>query len=844
MKTTMYLLLFYLLTGTTGNAQQAKLQIKRDDYKKWGTLVLGELSSRGNWASYQMMYESARDTLFLKSVDSRSHYQFASASSARFDPTGQSAAVVCAGDTLRWVDLDSGKILELPSAGSFEFNPDGKKLVLLQIRNNSQGLAVYKDNGEEELWIPNVYEYALSGNSLAVAGENSLLLLNLAFSKEIIKVYREDQLHSYAGLVWSSSGKRLAFFTNQTGSSQKDLHCYDYQTKMLKKISEMQLPSDFGSYHFSGQKIIFSEDSSKIYFTVVSNRHPQENKVVEVWEVYTQQEYPQEEFLKDPAMNLQLAIWDTDSSRIQLAGNDEYQDAKILPGGKHMIMHKPVLNSNPVLEVGDADYYLLDINTYEKPKFLWQASMEDEVIKASQNGRYLAYFDGKDYKVTDIFTATTINITTGIEGWDDKNVDYPGKKPAYGCPGFTNDSKYIILYDKYDIWAVSTQGKKRQKLTDGRPSRIRYRIDRLSHVLESPSYAKWTVWDFNLEKGLMLTAFKSDKTLGYCYYSRDRGLSEIAMGNSRLSDISKAADINAFLYMEQAATLPPRIVWSNGKKKERVLYQSNEHYQKYEWPKFELISYQNKVKDTLEGILIYPANYQRSKKYPMVVYIYEQLSQGLHEYIIPKTYGPIGFSPASYFLDGYFVLLPDIKFIVGEPGSSALDCVEKAVKRVTSQGIVDEKRLGIMGHSYGGYLVNYIISNSSLFSAAASGAGISDMISSYLTMNFSRKRSNNWRFESQQYRMGNTPFDNLQGYLRNSPITNAGRITTPLLTWSGKMDTSVDFRQSVEMHLALRRLGKTSVMLLYPDEGHILLKSEAQVDLTTRIKNWFDGYLK
>jgi len=131
-----------------------------------------------------------------------------------------------------------------------------------------------------------------------------------------------------------------------------------------------------------------------------------------------------------------------------------------------------------------------------------------------------------------------------------------------------------------------------------------------------------------------------------------------------------------------------------------------------------------------------------------------------------------------------------------------------------------------------------------MFVAAIAGAGVTDFTSSYLTMNYDRLRSNGWRFESQQFRMNTSPFEDWEGYTRNSPVAHAAKIKTPLLSWSGKNDTSVDFEQSIELHLALRRLHKPGVMLLYPGQNHILTDPKAQLHLTKAVKDWLDSHLK
>jgi dipeptidyl aminopeptidase/acylaminoacyl peptidase len=131
-----------------------------------------------------------------------------------------------------------------------------------------------------------------------------------------------------------------------------------------------------------------------------------------------------------------------------------------------------------------------------------------------------------------------------------------------------------------------------------------------------------------------------------------------------------------------------------------------------------------------------------------------------------------------------------------------------------------------------------------LFAAAVSGAAVTDLIGSYLTLGISSGNVRFDRFETQQYRLGNDPFTATQNYLDNSPVIHAAHINTPLLSWAGIKDKNVDWKQGVGLHLALRRLKKENVLLVYPNEGHVLKTPEARLDLSVRIRNWFRKYLK
>jgi len=131
-----------------------------------------------------------------------------------------------------------------------------------------------------------------------------------------------------------------------------------------------------------------------------------------------------------------------------------------------------------------------------------------------------------------------------------------------------------------------------------------------------------------------------------------------------------------------------------------------------------------------------------------------------------------------------------------------------------------------------------------MFAAAVAGAAITNYVSSYLWVIPGIDKPNFYHAEYGQLRMGKSLYEDYARYLRNSPIYHADKINTPLLSWAGKQDSQVDHYQSVEFYLALRRLGKTNTMLLYPGENHVFSDSVNKQHLTQSIEQWFDHYLK
>jgi dipeptidyl aminopeptidase/acylaminoacyl peptidase len=255
-----------------------------------------------------------------------------------------------------------------------------------------------------------------------------------------------------------------------------------------------------------------------------------------------------------------------------------------------------------------------------------------------------------------------------------------------------------------------------------------------------------------------------------------------------------------------------------------------------------LIDYKDSHGTHLQGALFYPAGYEPGKKYPMFVYMYEKLSDGLHHYNAPseRSY----YSTSAFTTHGYFLLQPDIVFQRSDPGLSVADCVTAAVKKVLEKGAVDEKRIGVVGHSWGGFDAAFLATHTHIFAASVAGAPITDLVSNYGNHHWSNGIAETDHIETGQQRMEVPLYEDLQAYIRNSAVFGVQNMTTPLLIEVGDSDGTVFFHQGVELYNIARRAKKNVVLLEYAGEDHGLRKKPNQIDYERRIFAWFSHYLK
>lgn len=848
MKTNCLKFLAVLLATLSSFAQTDKLKVTPADFSKWGTLAGESISPDGNWAVFKMQYESYKDTLYIINTGTLSKSSIPYGSSPVFSPDSRQIVVKLPNSRVLLKDLKSDKNVEYTGVISIDFLSNGNYIMLRENELKEKELQLFSRNGSSIYKLKNVSEYSVANNAeIALICEDKVLLLEADKNFSRTEIYTEKNT-ILSNLSWSKSGCSFGFFS----SSKQDLNntkllFYNCKKDKLKSLESQRLLFQNKQFKIAAYTFVIEENEKQLYLSIIEGaQKPLVNDIVEIWDSTTFLEYPEDELHKDPATDPSLVVWNIDTGEIRKIDGGDIINSRMLPSGKYSLSQSKSSIVASTDEIPPADFYCISTDGKEKNLIVRQGSRSAGAFLVSPSGQYISYYKDGDYFVYDTKFGKSINITCDIP-IDFRNIEYnrAGENPGYYSPGWSSDSKFIILYDQYDIWLVSANGKNAVKITNGRDSKTTFRVTVDKNKIHSANFAEISRAEIDLRKGIVILAKHFDKSFVYYLFDTKQGIRQINKGKLKSDRIAKAKLNDAYIYTEESDRRPPYLMFFNkDEMSPKNLFQSNKHYVNYQWPHSELLTYKNSNGSDLQGVLMYPAGYLPNKKYPMIVYIYETLSQRLYEYTNPADRHPGGFIPTNYLLDGYFVFMPDIVYKVGDPGKSAADCVSTSVQNIIDRGLVEENHIGIIGHSFGGFEVSFTLTQTKIFAAAVAGGAITDPASSYLSMNTYTGRSNSWRFESQQLRMASSPFNNLEGYIRNSAIANATNITTPLLSWSGKNDASVNMEQSLALHLALRQLKKCNILMLYPGQGHILTNSQASLHLTNSIKDWFDFYLK
>jgi dienelactone hydrolase len=481
------------------------------------------------------------------------------------------------------------------------------------------------------------------------------------------------------------------------------------------------------------------------------------------------------------------------------------------------------------------DIYVIDMKTGAKKLALEKCRW---YFGPSPDGTHFLYYDDGHYFTYDMNTGNTFNITKDvpvsfINTEDDHNVVKPPIRPF--SSGWTKDGISVLLYDNWDVWNIPVHGGQGVNLTvNGKKEGIRYQrrfvLDRdekgidLSKPLFISAYGEWT------------------KKNGIARIDKGKSGVKMLLWDDASFSLLKAKKSDAYLYTKQTQKDYPNYYAADSSlKKGKKITDANPQQKEFLWSSGSmLIDYESAKGDKLQAALFLPANYQKGKSYPTVVYIYEKLSQGLNRYYSPSARG---FNKSVYTSRGYAVLMPDIVYKINDPGMSSVWCVLPAIDAAAATGVVDKNRIGIHGHSWGGYQSSFLVTQTEIFKACVTGAPLTNMISMYSSIYWNSGSANQPIFESSQGRFEGGYWENIDAYTRNSPVYYAENVKTPLIILHNDQDGAVDWNQGIEYFNTLRRLGKPVVMLQYKGENHGLRKPANQKDYTIRMREFFDHHL-
>ena len=427
--------------------------------------------------------------------------------------------------------------------------------------------------------------------------------------------------------------------------------------------------------------------------------------------------------------------------------------------------------------------------------------------------------------------------------------DYSPHKAEIQPAAWSKDGAVVILSDGWDLWAVPIRGGAPVNLTvDGRRNGIRYAyiaselmgsdpvVDPATIDLSAPWYV-WAVAEWGRETGYVRIN------------GRTPGATRVLWDEASLSWATKARDADVVAFRRGTAIefpdyYPTDLAFSTPHR----ITEANLQQRQVLWPSGAmLVDYKGPSGERLQASLLLPARYQKGKRYPAITLIYERESFRRNYYAAPTEWGGgggegTGVDATLYASRGYVIIYPDIDYRKDRPGTSALHCVLAAARAAVAAGVVDSTRVGLAGHSWGGYESAFIATQTSFFTAVLAAAPITNMISEYGGIYWASGAALSAATESDQHRLTRPYWQDPESYIRESSVFHVDKVTAPILIVHNDRDDAIDWRQGIEFYNVMRRAKKQIVLLQYVGQGHSTGGANGK-DLSRRAREFFDHFL-
>ena len=797
-------------------------------------------------------------------------------------------------DSLAVITLDNGNIQTIADVSSFKAGSKGSSLIAFTCEITPNNRTTKVDTAQSEV---NGKRKAIIQKKGLAKKSKALIVMNLlsgrqdtlpyidtyqlnetgtdlaAITKKYdtipAQVYRYNSkqgcfesihrgLPFYSQLSFNKKGNLLAFVGSADTSILTTRRCElfllkDKQKKAQKLVSlhSAGLPENF--YVSEYQPASFSKNGERIFFGTAPVRQLKDTTIIEsetakldLWSYDAPQIPP-----------TQLKRKERDLRRTYLAVVNLNQSDKIVQlGDKRLrtIMTASDGDARYAIAMDDTDYeldeqwlgpcaptdlYALDTKTGER------TLVEKELYgypQISPSGKYLFWFDMKTkrFHSYDLFKKKNNLIPTDPSiHYYDEEYDEPSEPREYGIASWLADDKGVIINGQYDLWLFDPDGIKQPvNLTNGfgQQNQIVFRHQKL--IREKRFY--------NPKEVMMLQALnKKTKERGFFSLQlNNHRLNKLTLGKYCFSNVAKAKGADVFIFargsFNQAIDL---YVTPDHWKTEKRISDINPQMNDYLWGTPELFYWKTFSGKDAEGVVYKPENFNPEKKYPVLIYFYEKLSDECYNYTSPAPSRSVINIP-FFTSRGYIVFTPDICYKPGQPGENAYDYVVSGAQALAKNSWVNEKKMGIQGQSWGGYQVAYLITRTNMFAAAEAGAPVSNMTSAYGGIRWSTGVSRQFQYEKTQSRIGKDLWNGFDLYIKNSPVFFADRVNTPLLIMHNDNDGAVPWYQGIEYFMDLRRLKKKVWMIQYNGEEHNLNNRSNMIDLSKRLQQFFDYYLK
>lgn len=824
-------------------------------FEKWESVGRPKISNNGNYFLYNIENKpSGTNTTVIKSIKGSYEKEFTGVRQAFFTHDSQKA-ILYKEDSIIVLTLGQEKWDLICFVESFRlFNYKKREYLAFIVKSPVCGLIIRDLKSGAERSFPNTFDFTVSVDrsevllktKLKSGNVECLSLLSLDDWKNTL-IWQGGEV---SNIVFAPQGGQLSFIVNNSRTNMNEIWIYSQDRKELEKLSESlisQIDTNLCIYNI----LRYSKDNGRLYITLkekTRNKNRIDNSIVEIWS-YEDSILPSHQ-LKALVPRFYTAVIDIKEKSIFQLNSENETVMSIDEKNEDVALiiriegTETELNWNPK---ANRAYYLADMIDKKRKKIVIKDNSLFNVL-LSPDGRYTIGIDGisGNYISYNVRNGNIINLTNelNLPLDDQEGGDLGFKSHGLQFAAWLDYGKSLVLYDKYDIWSVDPSGKSSPIcLTNGygRKNKVVFRL--VGNFLKS---------DATLSEIKFVLAFnQTTKNSGF-YEIAPKDLNtprELMMGKFTFElplmspdvHVPKALDSDIYIVLRSDVSHSPNYFWTKDFKNFKAISATfpEKHYN---WVTSELITWKSPDGNVLQGALYKPEDFDSTRKYPVIIHYYEKMSDKLNRFEKPEPCP--GWINIPWFVsNGYLVFTPDIKYTIGHTGKSVCSSVISGVENLSKYTWFDTSRIGIQGHSFGGYETNYLITHSKLFAAAVVSAGMSDLISDYGSLSHGGLSKQHF-YEIDQCRIGATLWEHPELYIENSPVFELDRVSTPILIMHNQADDAVSVSQGLELFLGLRRLKKKAWLLQYKGETHSLNSITSMVDYTIRVTEFFNYYLK
>ena len=727
------------------------------------------------------------------------------------------------------------------------------------------------ETGKEHMFkLVNNYLFSKYGNTLVVrtTKQSRNPLAKTFVLKENLSTGKVDTLlrnfNDARSFELDEKGEQLAFVVERDSMKKESQKFYKlYYFKNVDSAVQLAdrftkgIPAKWGVSEFAN--IAFSKSGNRLFFgtaPILPSRDtslPEFERVsVDIWNYKDEDIMPaQLKFSDSLSRRNYLARYDFDKREVIQLGSERFNRIAITMEGDGDLFYAAT-DSGKRVERQWQGYTLTDvyaINPISGNEKIVSRNWKGNIFP-SYTGKYLLLYNEpkRKYFIYDSRKSQVTPIAADIRYplYDEEN-DEPDDPRAYGIVKWMQNDKYVLLYDKYDVWKVDPEGsEKPTKLTNGRSTATSYRYINVmgadeKFIMPDQQLVFRTFNEKNKNSGISVLGNISRDVL--LRFSGPSGISP--------ASIAKADKNNTLIFSKESFTSSPDLYAAaygannDGNVALNAIKLSNTNPQQsdYLWGTAELYKWKAYTNRETEGILYKPENFDPRKKYPMIVYFYERNNQTLYIYQAPAP-TPSRLNISFFVSRGYVVFVPDIWYTTGHPGKNAYDYIVSGTRALVKEGFIDSTKIGLQGQSWGGYQTAILITQTKLFAAAWAGAPVVDMFSAYGGIRWESGVNRQMQYEKSQSRIGATPWQKPELYIENSPLFHLQKVKTPLVIMSNDADGAVPWYQGIEFFTAMRRLNKPVWLLNYNGEAHNLVERRNRKDIQIREQQFFDWLLK